>query len=186
MSYHSKFDYLRYVDVKSVDPEVFVRWNLTFLHVFVTGGIGAALLGITAGRTVPMTCTPFINSTGDLATLMVYIDPTMAAAHKKWWKEATKQEPSESTIEAIAAWKKYYLIRRDQEVLRDHLPKRSEAIVSVQGFESELRVYKRYEQSFISTFEGFVNSTDPGLTLGKKDLTDILLMYLINMVSTKD
>jgi hypothetical protein len=71
------------------------------------GGIGAALLGIAAGRTVPMTCTPFINSTSDLATLMLYIDPTMAAAHKKWWKEATKQESSESIVEAISSWKKY-------------------------------------------------------------------------------
>jgi len=153
----------------------------TLRNLITYGGIGAALLGIAAGRVVPMTCTPFINTTGDLATLMVFIDPTMAAAHKKWWKEATKQETSKSSIDAVSLWKKFYLIRRDQEVLRDHLPKRSEAVRSVQCFEPELRVYKRYEQSFISTLGGYLNSSDPGLTLGKKDLTDILLLYLINM-----
>jgi hypothetical protein len=148
----------------------------------LSGGISAALLGIASGRIVPMTDTPFIDTTGDLAMLMVFIDPTMAAAHKKWWKEATKQESNKVTVDAVSSWKKYYLIRRDQEVLCDHLPKRTEDVRSVQCFEHELCVYKRYKQSFILMLEGYVNYSDPGLTLGKKDLMDILLLYLINMV----
>ena len=67
-------------------------------------------------------------------------------------------------------------------MLSHKLPEKTETVISVDCFESELHVYKRYEDSFVSTFESFKNSTDPGLTLGKKDLTNILLMYLINMV----
>jgi len=74
------------------------------------------------------------------------------------------------------------MISRDQTVLRNALTVKTEIVLGVQCFEPELTVYKRYEQSFISTFEGYIHSTDPDLTLGKKDLTDVLLLYLINMV----
>jgi|AntRauTorckE5430_2_1112549.scaffolds.fasta_scaffold02626_4 hypothetical protein len=129
-----------------------------------------------------MTCTPFISSTGDLATLMVFIDPTMPASHKGWWKEATKPNADKHVVEDVQLWRNFYMISRDQTVLRNALTVKTEIVLGVQCFEPELTVYKRYEQSFISTFEGYVHSTDPDLTLGKKDLTDVLLLYLINMV----
>ena len=157
---------------------------ITYFIFLPSDGIGGALLGTAAERTVPMTSTPFISSTGDLATLMVFIDPTMPSAYKAWWKEATKRDPSASVIEKAKSWRKFYFMRRDQDILCNELSAVKEAVVHVQCFEPELAVYKRCEQSFITTFEGYKKSSDPGLTLGKKDLTGVLLLYLMKMVST--
>ena len=106
----------------------------------------------------------------------------MPASHKGWWKEATKQIADKNVIEKVKLWRNCYIIRRDQTFLRNGLTVKAETVLSVQCFEPELTVYKRYEQSFIALFEGYINSTDPDLSLGKKDLTDVLLLYLINMV----
>ena len=153
-------------------------------NLMTYGSIGAAVLGILSERTVPMSCTPFINSTQDLATFMTFIDPTIKASYKSWWKEATKKNAGDLAMVEVSKWRKYYMVRREKDVLSNMLPKKTVSIVSVKCYEPELHVYKRYEQSFISAFEEFQfkNSTDPELTVGKKDLTNILLMYLINMV----
>jgi len=160
-------------------------YDLLAYFIFLpSDGIGGALLGTAAERTVPMTSTPFISSSGDLATLMVFIDPTMPSAYKTWWKEATKRDPGATMIEKVKSWRRFYFLRRDQDILCNSLSVLTETVVRVQCSEPELVVYKRCEQSFITTFEGYKNSSDPGLTLGKKDLTDVLLLHLIKMVST--
>ena len=129
-----------------------------------------------------MSCTPFIDSTQDLATLMTFIDPTMKYSFKQWWKEAIKKNPSISIVEEVKKWRKFYFVGRQKDFLRDDLPRKTEVTIHSQCNDSELRAYEIYEDSFINTFEGFKNSTDPGLTIGKKDLTNILLMHLMNMV----
>ena len=158
---------------------------LTGIDSYVNlGGIGAVILGILSERTVPMSCTPFINSTQDLAAIMTYIDPMTRSSYKNWWKEVTKENASAAVLEEVKTWRKYYIVRRDKSVLSHGLPKKTESVISIKCYEPELRAYQKYEDSYITTFEGFQSSTDPDLTLGKRDLTDVLLLYMINMVSS--
>jgi len=154
--------------------QILVVIHILIFLLNITGGIGAVILGINSDRVVPMSCTPFINSTQDLATIMAFIDPKMKSSYKTWWKQATKQNADYSIVEEVRRWRKYFLVGRQKEMLSHKLPEKTETVISVDCFESELHVYKRYEDSFVSTFESFKNSTDPGLTLGKKDLTNIL------------
>ncbi len=158
--------------------------SFTTHSVLFIGGIGAVILGANSGRVVPMSSTPFINSTQDLATSMALIDPKMKSSYKTWWKQATKRNADKTTVEEVSRWRKYFLVGRQRDILCNELPEKSEIVISVDCFDSELHDYKRYETHFVSAFERYKNSTDPGLTLGKKDITSILLMYLINMVRT--
>ncbi len=142
------------------------------------GAIGAALLGVISKRTIPISATPFIDSTQDVATLMTFIDPTMKAAHKSWWKEATRTNADDTTVQEVSNLCQHYIIRRERDVLKNQLTRKTISVINVDCHESELEVYKRYEDLFLKAAQ----SADPDLTVGKKELATVLLSYLINMV----
>jgi len=153
----------------------------SFRNLVTYAGIGAALLGLLSDRTIPMSATPYVESTQDMATLMTFIDPSLKAAYKLWWKETTQEYVSDSLLNEVRDFRRLYMIRRERNVLTKELVGIETRVVNVKCNKSELDVYKRYESLFFATFENFQNSTDPDLTIGKKELTSIMLSYLINM-----
>ena len=55
-------------------------------------GIGAALAGNGAERTIMCTGTPFNNGPRDMAALQSYVDASSPAAEEKWWKAVWKSK----------------------------------------------------------------------------------------------
>ena len=85
-------------------------------------GMAASLLGLHAHYIVPMSGTPFNNNVDDLATLMTFIDPSVASAKARWWKKATDVRVAENVREAISDWSGQFLLRRGKDAIANKLP----------------------------------------------------------------
>ena len=104
-------------------------------------GMSACLIGLHSLRTIPLSGTPFNNSTQDMATLMTMIDPTLDSASEDWWKNATSGSAARSVTDAISEWSTNFLIRRDKSVIEKNLPTKTIYKKAVAPYPLELSVY---------------------------------------------
>jgi len=81
-------DEIRSVPIKRKAFETVVLDESHFLKNAISyWGFGASLLGMHSKRTVLLTGTPYNNSPQDMATQMMYIEPSHKAAGIKWYVE---------------------------------------------------------------------------------------------------
>ena len=107
-------------------------------------GIGAALLGVHAERSICVTGTPYNNRTQDLATLMTFINPAVSSAYNDFWIQATETSSDVDIVRKVTAWREKYLIRRRKEdELKDELPVKTVHAELVPQYPAELAVYVR-------------------------------------------
>tara|TARA_B100000459_G_scaffold139744_1_gene98228 strand:- start:30 stop:794 length:765 start_codon:yes stop_codon:yes gene_type:complete len=82
-----------------IDEAHFLRNAVSFW------GIGAALAGNGAERTIMCTGTPFNNGPRDMAALQSYVDASSPAAEEKWWKEAVSGKGGPEIARAVRDWR---------------------------------------------------------------------------------
>lgn len=70
---------------------------------------------------VPLTGTPYNNSTSDLATIMTFIDPQILMAKTSWWDEAKDQGVLK---EKADKWSTRFVLRRNKEEIAHLLPEK--------------------------------------------------------------
>jgi len=123
-------------------------------------GLAAGLIGLHSDRMIPMSGTPYNNSSQDLATLMSFIDPSLASANERWWKEATEGKRAPDVVTAVEDWNKMYLVRRDKSVIAKNLPKKTITKKNVAPYPLELSVYETYELKFMQILDEFKRLSD--------------------------
>jgi hypothetical protein len=140
-------------------------------------GIGAAMLGVHAERTITMTGTPYCNNSSDVAALQSYIDVTHVAAKTKWWDTATGDKAKPDTIQEVSLWRDQYLVRRRKEVvLKDVLKQKIITDIQVQCLPQELQVYGLIEDMLRKLMEKFAKkATHPRK---EKEMQDIMMALM--------
>ena len=131
-------------------------------------GMAAGVMGLHAGRIIPMSGTPFNNNVQDMATLMTFIDPSAGSAGEKWWKENTKNGEAKAVVEAVKDWSDTYLLRRDKNVISAHLPPKIIKSKSVLPYPMELREYEKHEESFLVILSNFQTIEEGYMTPAQK------------------
>mmetsp|Transcript_39990 Transcript_39990/g.83642 ORF Transcript_39990/g.83642 Transcript_39990/m.83642 type:complete len:149 (+) Transcript_39990:1647-2093(+) len=129
-------------------------------NVLAYWGIGAALLGAQAKRTVLLSGTPYNNGPKDMSALMTFIDPRHEAARFKWWENATSKRKRNYIVQAVSAWKETFMLRRTKDALQVPLPRRERIQVDVPVKPSELRIYEAYEAMFLNVLNQFQEEID--------------------------
>ena len=100
--------------------------------------VGVGLLASVSQRSIPLSGTPIIHGPQDMATLMVFVDPSMASATKIWWRAATNTYPIEETRKNVKDWRLNYFVRREKSLLSKELPLKVVASKNISYFGSEL------------------------------------------------
>lgn len=146
-------------------------------------GVGAGLLTALSQRSIPLSGTPFIHGTQDMATLMVYINPTLPQAQKYWWTCATSPfDPKADTLKEVKEWRRNYFVRRAKSVLTKELPTKTIEEKYVGCFASEMAVYNEHETAFFDALNAFLKMNE-GFE-DKRELVNFLFAQLTCMVST--
>lgn len=151
-------------------------------------GVGAGLLSALSQRNIPLSGTPFIHGTQDMATLMVYINSTLPQAQKYWWTGATSPyNPGEETVNDVKQWRRNYFVRRKKSVLLKELPLKTISVKDVGCLGSELTVYKEHENAFFDALNAFKKMSegkieDKGGFDDKRELVNFLFAQLTCMV----
>lgn len=124
-------------------------------------GIGAALLGQSAERSIMCTGTPFNNGPRDMAALQSYVDASHEAASEKWWKEALGTKPAAAVREAVRAWREGGgMLRRNIDVLEQQLPDLDVREESIILDDAELFAYLPLEDSTLELLKQFAETND--------------------------
>jgi uncharacterized protein YbcI len=142
--------------------------------------VGAGLLAAMSQRNIPLSGTPFIHGPQDMATLMVFIDPSIPSSTKEWWKNAIKIRPGEEIVKVVQQWRRSYFVRREKSLLAKELPTKTVSIKNVGNFKSELASYNEHENAF---FDALTASTKMSNEYDdKRDLVNFLFAQLTCMV----
>jgi SNF2 family DNA or RNA helicase len=146
-------------------------------NVIAYWGIGAALLGGQAKRTVLLSGTPYNNGPSDMSALMTFIDPRNKAAQLNWWEKAVGKGKKKDIAESVGHWRRSYMLRRQKDVLLE-LPARERKCVNIAPFPSELFIYENYEFAFLSALKKLQEAIDDGNPESirkQKELCDIMM-----------
>lgn len=141
--------------------------------------IGVGLLSATCERNIPISGTPFIHGYQDMATLMVFIDPTKPFASKTWWKKAVI-DGGTVTAKYVHEWRINYFVRREKSVLAKDLPAKLISLKNIGSFGVELGLYKEHEDRFLDALTAFFKL--PREQEDKRDLVNFLFAQLTCMV----
>ena len=106
-------------DEEAVFETLFIDEAHLLKNLATFWGVGAALLGVHAARSICVTGTPYNNRTQDLAALMTFINPAVQSSHNDFWIQATSTMSDVDIVRKVTAWRNTYLIRRRKE---DELP----------------------------------------------------------------
>lgn len=132
--------------------------------------IGTGLLSDISLRNIPLSGTPYVDGPQDMATLMMYIDPTKEWSDKNWWKIAVLQYPSKETVQSICQWRGTYLVRHEKSVLEGELPAKTVSIKQVGSIGYEfLGVYSEHENAYFDALSAFSK-----LSKGYKDKRELV------------
>ncbi|KAL7499275.1 hypothetical protein ACHAWT_006896 [Skeletonema menzelii] len=147
-------------------------------NVLAYWGIGAALLGGQAKRTVLLSGTPYNNGPQDLCALMTFIDPRNKAAQLHWWEKAVGKGKKKAVAGAVSDWRSRYMLRREKGVVLKDLPERKRRCVNIAALPSELFIYENYEFSFLSALNQLQEAMDDGSPESirrQKELCEIMM-----------
>lgn len=143
-------------------------------------GVGAGLLSAMSQRNIPISGTPFIHGTQDMATLMVYIDSSLPQAQKYWWTGATSPySPGEEVIKDVKEWRKSYFVRRKKSVLTKELPTKTIQVKNVGCVPSEMTVYNEHERAYFDALSAYLKMSE-GFE-DKRELSNFLFAQLTCM-----
>ena len=151
-------------------------------------GVGAGLLSALSQRNIPISGTPFIHGTQDMATLMVYINSSLPQAQKFWWTGSTLPYAlQEETVDDVKTWRRRYLVRRKKSVLMKELPLKTISVKDVGCLGSELAVYNEHENAFFDALNAFKKMSEGGIEdkggfEDKRELVNYLFAQLTCMV----
>ena len=146
-------------------------------NVLAYWGIGAALLGGQAKRTIILSGTPYNNGPQDMCALMTFIDPINEAARLDWWEKAVGKGKKRAVAGAVSNWRNRYMLRRQKDVVLD-LPERKRSCVDIAAFPSELFIYENYEFAFLSALNKLQEAMDDGSPesiRAQKELCEIMM-----------
>ena len=140
-----------------VDEAHFVRNPLSFW------GILTAALGTHCRRLILATGTPFNNRFQDMAALCSYYDPRRSNLQRdvKWWKDAFAGDSGEPVDPALikrqlTEWWATCILRRDQSVIRELLPRRHKFEHSLSLSDREMAYYLPTETHLVKCLQAFV------------------------------
>ena len=145
-------------------------------NVLAYWGIGAALLGGQAKRTVLLSGTPYNNGPSDMSAMMTFIDPRNKAAQLNWWEKALEKGKKTAIADAVRYWRCSYMLRRQKDVLLD-LPSRERKCVNIAAMPAELFIYENYEFAFLSALNKLQEAIDgnPESIRRQKELCEIMM-----------
>lgn len=154
-------------------------------NVLAYWGIGAALLGGQAKRTILLSGTPYNNGPSDMSALMTFIDPRNEAAQLNWWEKAVGKGRKRDVVDAVSHWRSCFMLRREKTILKG-LPKRERKCVNIPVFPAELFIYENYEFAFLSALNKLQEAMDDGSPESirrQKELCEIMMacMSLMRM-----
>ncbi|CAB9519192.1 annealing helicase and endonuclease ZRANB3 [Seminavis robusta] len=130
-----------------VDEAHFLRTPATYW------GIGAGLVGIHTERMILLSGTPYNNRLQDIATLVMFMNPSDPSARVEWWQKATKCGAAQQVIRQIEDWSKENLLRRGKDVIASQLHKKSIVHRPIVPAESEMSSYCVYECKIMSALK---------------------------------